>query len=386
MNHSIEPLSQDTLPSDEISLADIVNFISEIWKKLALASCLGALMGFGWWFQMGSYQTSLILNNQGAFDLLSWRAAQKSLPRLAQEIIDQKQVPAGLEKQYQSMKEETFWQRSFTPSFAISKVDTKDLASLGKDFDNAGSQIVSINLLTAAPLQDDALKSMQALEDFIRKGGAYLSLRTLFAGYETRLSFAKTDLEKKINSLTIELGYQQNRLKRLEELHRRFPTSSNVVSQVVDPKDSGAKYLPLTTQMIAANTDINASRESLQRYQDQLDQLQRFQEFVERAKPLLQEGFDGLAMLKKMKLITQELQTKLSAEDSSGLVEMQNVQTDLHSIQNRYEQSLVKYTIPVSIKKGMLKSTAAGLALGFFLMLGLMLMRKVLSSLPKVSV
>ena len=45
----------------EISLADIVEFIQESWKQLMLAGVVGALLGFGGWFFLGSYKAKLIV-------------------------------------------------------------------------------------------------------------------------------------------------------------------------------------------------------------------------------------------------------------------------------------------------------------------------------------
>ena len=378
------PTDQTPLPPnepDEVSLVDILNFISETWKKLALASCIGALLGFGWWYQMASYNATLILNNQDNFDLINWRSIQKALPRLAQEMIDEKKVPAGLENQYAAMKEELFWEKSFAANFAVSKLDAKSLVTLSKALDNAGSQIISFNLDAGSMNRGESIKNVLVLEDFIRQGGSYLALRALFAGYETRLMYSIADIQMKISTLEVELGYQQERVKRLENLLRRFPTASSVVSQVVDAKDSGSKYLPLTTQIIAANADINTSAEALQRYQDELQRLKYFKVFVDQTKPFLNETYDGLSLIKKMLLVSQEMQKNASGQSQGGFAEILKIRTELGGIENHYTQGLIKYTVPVTQKKGRLKSTVAGFAFGFFLMLVFVLARKVVAKL-----
>ena len=47
----------------EISLADIVEFIKESWKQLVLAGIVGAALGFGGWYFLGSYKAELTLLN-----------------------------------------------------------------------------------------------------------------------------------------------------------------------------------------------------------------------------------------------------------------------------------------------------------------------------------
>jgi hypothetical protein len=53
----IRNIEQDrNLPGgNEISLLDIVNFLQESWKKLALAGLIGAILGFAYWNFLGSY-------------------------------------------------------------------------------------------------------------------------------------------------------------------------------------------------------------------------------------------------------------------------------------------------------------------------------------------
>ena len=73
----------------EISLLDIVNFLQESWKKLAIAAVAGALLGFAYWFFISSYQAQIILVNNGGSDLVGLRSLKKTLPNLANQMIDE---------------------------------------------------------------------------------------------------------------------------------------------------------------------------------------------------------------------------------------------------------------------------------------------------------
>jgi len=75
---------------NEISLLDAVNFIQNSWKKLAIASIVGATLGLAGWFVLGSYSAVYVLlnnintnTNTYGLDLLTWKIIQKSLPNLA---------------------------------------------------------------------------------------------------------------------------------------------------------------------------------------------------------------------------------------------------------------------------------------------------------------
>ena len=58
----------------EISLADIVQFIQESWKLLLGAGIAGAVLGLGGWFAFANYKAELLLQNNGGFDIISYRS------------------------------------------------------------------------------------------------------------------------------------------------------------------------------------------------------------------------------------------------------------------------------------------------------------------------
>ena len=116
----------------EISLLDIVNFLQGTWKKLAIAALVGAVLGFGNWYFLGSYQAEYVLLNNNnnnipsyALDLVSWKMLQKSLPNLAAQMVDEDKAPKDQENLYRVMSSADWWQKNITPSYALSKVDTR---------------------------------------------------------------------------------------------------------------------------------------------------------------------------------------------------------------------------------------------------------------------
>ncbi|MEI6756000.1 MAG: hypothetical protein WCK80_03255, partial [bacterium] len=157
-----------------------------------------------------------------------------------------------------------WWQKNALPTYGMSKADTKDLASTA-GLESAGTTIVSLTLTAGGSAKDKAIENARGAKVFLLQGASYLAIRAMFRAQESQLMSADADISRKINVTQVELAYQQERLKSLEALAKRFPGDQKTVSQVVDPKDSGAKYLPLSTQIIAANTDINANKETLER-------------------------------------------------------------------------------------------------------------------------
>ena len=362
----------------EISLLDIVTFVQSAWKKLAIAAVVGAVLGLGNWYFLGSYQAEYVLlnnnnnnnnNNSYALDLVSWKMLQKSLPNLADQIVEDNKAPQDQAFLYKALSNEQWWQKNVLPTYALSKADTKDLAGISKDLDAASTTILSLTLTASGSSKEQSIVNVRASAKFLRSGSAYLQIRSLLNGYESQTVSAVADVQQKITSTQIEMGYQQERVKSLEELHKRFPGGANISGQVVDPKDSGAKYLPLATQIVAVNNDINGSKEVLARLQKRLEQIGLIKAFIDQAIPLQDQTFDGLALDDQLLVIEGSLRSKLGKGDANGQELLDQLHSQLLAIQVRFTKGLEANTAPTASKKGMIKSTAGGLVAALFLML-----------------
>ena len=376
---------QDSELANEISLLDIINFLQESWKKLALAALVGAILGFGNWYVFGSYKAELVLNNNGGTDLVSWRSLQKTLPNLADQILDEGKAPEGQESLYRTLANADWWQKNALPVYGMSKADTKDLASTA-GLEAAGTSIVSLTITAGGAAKDEAIDNARGAKNFLLQGASYLAIRSLFSAQEAQLVGADADIAKKINATQIELGYQQERLKSLESLAKRFPNDSKVISQVVDPKDSGAKYMPISTQIIAANTDINGSKEALERLKDAQVQMATLRIWVKQVSPLMNSSYDGIVLTKKLLEEEAQLRANLGASDPKALVFVDDLRSKLLANAVRFSKGFEMNTAPTATKKGMIKNTAGGLAGAFLLMLFVLLGQQVWTHLKSEGV
>ena len=377
----INPQSNDF----EISLLDIVNFVQESWKKLAMAAIAGAILGFASWNFLGSYSAEYVLlnnnnnnNNSYALNLVSWKILQKSLPNLAAQIIDEGKAPDNKESIFKTLASETWWQKNVKPSFALSKADIKDLAGVGKDLEQASTTIINFTLDATGSSEAEAIDNVKTAANFMRTGSAYLQLSNLINSYEASVISSEADVERLITSTEIEMGYQLQRAKNLEELYKRFPNNSNVNQSVVDPKHSGAKYLSISTQIVAVYNDINQSKENLQRYSARLAQIKVIKLFIEKANPLLGQTFDGLVLVQQLLEVEQSVRSEFVKGDIKKQEVLDEIRTGLYAVQARFTRGLEAATAPKSgPKKGVIKSTAGGLAGAFFLMLLVLLGQRV---------
>jgi hypothetical protein len=361
--------SQEVASEKKISLLDIVNFLTGAWKKLAIAAVAGALLGFANGFFTSSYQAQIILINNGGSDLVGLRSLQKTLPNLANQIIDEGQVPQGQESLYRLLSNPDWWPKNVVPTFGMSKVEIKDLAST-VGLESAGSSISSLTISVDGTSKDQAIQNVRLAENFFLQGASYLSLKSIFNTQESQLLSSDTDIAKKINATQIELGYRQERLKNLELLAKRFPGDAKVSAQVVDPKDSVAKYLPISTQIIAANTDINSSKEALERFKDAQLQIGVLRTWVKQVSPLMGGTFDGIMLNKQLLEQEAQLRASLNSSEPKSILFVDDLRSILIANSIRYSKGFEMNTAPIVNKKGgMIKTTAGGLAGGFFLML-----------------
>ncbi|OYY21099.1 hypothetical protein [Polynucleobacter sp. 39-46-10] len=363
----------------ELSIGDIVDFVAAHYRQLLLAALLGGVVGFLGWQFLGSYQAELTLLNsnkvdatrgEGGLDLVSWRAIAQSLPNLADQIVQEGKAPEGSEALYRQMSEPAWWQKNAQPTYALSKADMKDLAAIGKELDGASTSILSITMGAAAQSREAALQNVRQAAHFMLSGGAYLQLRNVLNGYESEAIATRAEIDRQISATQIELAYLQARAVSLEGLLKRFPADQKQAGQVVDPKDSGAKYLPIGTQIIAVNTEIHQKRELLSRLGDRLTQIEITKRFLQEAIPRSRTQFDGVQLAGYLLELERGIRQSLPPADLKARLPLDLLRARVLIIKDRFSNGLQANTAPTAKKRGMVKSTAAGTALG----LGLALM------------
>ena len=366
----------------EISLLDIVNFLADSWKKLVLAGVVGALLGFAGWFFLGNFTAQLPLSNNEGMSVLTIKSLQQTLPNLAAEIVEKDKAPQDQLALFKAMSSPEWWKKAITPVFSLTKADIKDL---GTEMEKGSNAILYLVVNGVASSKGAAIQNARNISQFIRSGGIYLALKAMLASQQSDLLTGEADINGKINASLVELEYQQGRLKNLEALARRFPNESRSSAQVVDPKDSGAKYLPISTQIIAINTDINNISESLTRLKDRQVQLGGLKRWLEGAAPIFNSTYDGLQINQELLSLESKLRSEIKIDDPKAFAFTDSLRNTLLANETRFKFGLVEANTITAKKTGMIKSTAGGLAAAFFLMLMVLLGQRVWMSVKSGS-
>lgn len=353
-----------------ISLAQVIEFVSGEWKRLAVGAVVGLLLGVGGWALLASYKAEQILVNQGALGFLSWRSLQQNLPLLAAQLVEQKKVKPAEEAQYRVMSSSQWWAKNVVPTFSLSKADTKDLASVSKSLQDEASTILNLVVTAKGSSKEDALAHVATATNFVKQGSAYLSIKNLVQGWDYQILNTEASLTKKITDTEVDLRYLRQRAANLESMRQRFPQNVTVATQqVVDLKDSSAKYMPISTQLVAVNTDINNANEALERMRNEIAQTKVMAEFVAQAKPIVDMSADGLAVVDQLLEITKAMRASVQAGDVNADQQLNNIEAELVGVRTNFQRSLDTDLIPQVSRSGVLQPAAGGLVGGGVLML-----------------
>ena len=368
---------------DGISLAQVVDFFSENWKRAVAGAVAGAVIGVGGWSVLATYKAESVLINNGALSFMSWRGLQKNLPLLAGQMVETKQADQDQLSQYGRLSSAAWWQKNVVPTYSLTKTDTKDLATISKDLqESGGTNILNLVVTATGASKEAALANVDVTTRFIKQGSAYLSIKNLVNGYESQVLNTDADLQKKILDAEVDLKFMRERAKNLEALRQRFPANAAVGSQqIVDLKDSNAKYMPISTQLVAINTDINNTVEALQKMRDQSAQMQVMRDFVAAALPVVDKETNGLVLADALIKIESAMRQQVAADDTNALQMLNSINATLVGVRTWFTKSLDTDLVPQVTKPGPLMPAVGGLFGGAVAVLLYALGRRALAGL-----
>jgi hypothetical protein len=137
------------------------------------------------------------------------------------------------------------------------------------------------------------------------------------------------------------MDYLRQKTANLETLRKRLPNNGvGVTGQVLDPKDTAAKYLPLDTQAVAANADIYALEESLRRMRNAQAQHVLTRSFIEQALPAVHKHLDGPSLGDALLAINVGLREQVSADDLIRQQALVSLESGIRSILAAFDKGL----------------------------------------------
>jgi hypothetical protein len=367
---------------DAISLLDILQFIKESYKKIALLALGGSVSAAIFTFALGQYTASITMLNYAELDIPRIKYLQAALPKLSQDN--------SIKSSENYLGSEQIWKSAIKVNSLVGKSDAKDLidpASLKSDRFN----IYAIELIGKANAKQLAEERAQEISNYFINGTVYIDLRDLFRQYELTFTATNSKLGTKILNAEVELNYIERRIKNLNELKRQFPVtiaSQNNSMQFIDAKDNAAKYLPVLTQIIAATADQNYQLELLSRYKEEAAQMRIYSSYVEKAKPFMDAALKDPKLLVNLLNILDEAKKEVNTNYEK--VTLSTIEGNLKKI-----MAFKLYGLPqvgsIGIKgPAYLKNTAIGLfggaMMGILFALGLRVSQRLRAEMKSPSV
>jgi hypothetical protein len=346
----------------ELSLDDIINFFTNYRKFFLTGLIAGASIAILITSLFAKHTAEAVLINSGAIELISWKSLQKNLPMLASQISEKED---GV--YLNTMSSEKWWEKNVLATYSLTKKDAKELLGINKDLQDTESiRILNLTVKANATNKDDSVKNLNAAIGFISSGSAYLSYKNLITSYTTRVITSESTNEKNLKDLEIEFGFLEQRAKNLNQLKAQFPSQASSTNQVVDLKDSGAKYLPLSTQIIATNSDINAIKEKILRLKNEQQKFKVMKMFNESALPLINKEFDGIKLGSNLLELSKKFADQIDKNNLNGQLAINTISSELVSIQTRFTHGLEQATAGVVYPPNHFKNILIGIIAGLF--------------------
>lgn len=317
----------------EFSLLDVVIFFSQSWKKLLVAGFVVSSITYLYLIFLGNFTTTYSVrnNSQSSYYLNSknWENLKKSLPMLASKENASKINSSHAEVVSKALESDNWWKKNI-------EIVVASPTSVLENEDNVPREIMGFKIIGDGTSAEASFNNAKYAADFLRIGGAYVELQKILKDYSLKISSEGISANNKINSLEIGRSYLKERIRLFEGLLKRFPSGNNV-NQILDINSSNAKYSSIANQIIAANADINSANEDIDRLNNNLRVLKMYEDFLEKAEPLMAQGFDGVALSMDMLKIIGGMRDRWTKNDASTRLALGQIEERIIQVQTSFQ-------------------------------------------------
>ena len=314
---------------------------------------------------------------------VDWRSLSKNFPGLAADLVASKNTPSIDVDLYKELSDYKWWSKNVLPTYTISKSDAKDLAGISKELqDTAGTSITNLIINYSSPNKQEALNNVEKINQFIHNAFIYLTLKEILNGYESEALSLDAEVQHKITTAEVELQYLSSKAQNLEELRQRFPANVGAnIQNIIDPKDAASKYLPISTQLVAINTDIYTTKETLSKLNDSLMRNLIIKQFVAHALPLINSNNkDGMVLVDQLIKVQEDIRSNIQPTDIKNMNAVNEILADLIATKTRFSKFLESFLAPTAVKPSLLLPILSGFFIGLFFSLLGILATKVLNN------
>jgi hypothetical protein len=339
----------------------VLQFLLGYYRYLLIGAFGGALLALAISVGFRSYDIRLVVPNIFNTDITNYRELVIAWAERARELAKQDSLPPADRANYERLSNQLGNDRHITPIYSILKSDLKN--GMGT-VDPKSQLILGLQLSISAQGIDEGIKELLLFRQFLYSARTYILTRKLLINYETENLLSLSEIGKEVNKTEIALFTAKRQLVHLEDLQKRYPSSTIVANQILDLTESGAKYLPIATQLIAVRNDVFTLNEFLAQLHEKTRQTKLMGQFLSEAKPIMDQEQDGLKLITRLLEVVANLRKALSPNDLYLSGTLNGIQSELLTIQTQFLLSLNDPNQPTTIITTL--RIAKSVALSFF--------------------
>lgn len=357
---------------DLLPLKELWQALAARWKWLALASALcggigaGVALGFPRFEATGFYYTP----GWSVADYKRFRSEFGSADDLSGFLESVGQTQQVVAKRLLARsRAPDFWETAVKPLYPFTRKDAKEIFETSKEKDPTA--IIGLNLVVPGRTPETAREQVVVL-------GSYLSetllLTTLQNWVATNQAATNAELLKVQNEmLRTRYAIEQSKVRIADwaKLQSRYPESQRMEArQVISADAASAKFLAPIAQIVALESSVAESNESLRRMERRAEQVRVEAAFFDRAAAIMRETRRGSQLLGTLEKVKDEVFNSLDLNNEAIKEVATRLQLDLKNFKDLFAIGF-GFRTPVLDPSSSLRSPGQFALVGAFL--GLML-------------
>jgi hypothetical protein len=307
MRPQAPPQPQDDPEAD--LLKKILEDLNASWRWVLLGAVLVPLFLGVYARTLAPFTTTVILNNacvpkgaaeppqdqdkaikiepECALTFSRWRMLAETLPALASPSLNEDSKKENPSTPPAWLSSSAWWEKQAVPVYGLSQAETKRFPLMDDTLKAASTHIALLRLTTQNLKAAESNAMADASVHWLRSGATWIDLKGLLDHYRSEIQLSQARIASETLKNRIESGYLQERIVRLRAISKEEQDQKTLEQTRVDVGSVDTQYLPLRTQINAAEVTLAEQDGSLRRLQDQAAQDDVLNQFVARSSSYL---------------------------------------------------------------------------------------------------
>jgi hypothetical protein len=203
----------------------------------------------------------------------------------------------------------------------------------------ASTEISQLRMTAGDPVAQRAQDMLDWSLRWIHDGATFMDLKALLDQYRSEIVVSGARIASETPKIEIETEYLRGRLTRLKAILAENPAGSSSDQTRVDVGRVDTHFLPLRTQINAAEVALAEQDSQILRLKDQAARLDVLGQFLDRATPLLALPYQGTharVMTDQLLGAADTLALSIPDADYSRKSSVERVRGDIRRIAGRY--------------------------------------------------